>query len=42
VEHLPPEWKLLLYLYPKNVQDNLTPGQLRQLKTIVEEEYHGR
>lgn len=33
---------LLLYIYPKNVQDNLTPGQLRQLKNIVEEEYHGR
>lgn len=33
---------LLLYIYPKNVQGNLTPGQLRQLKTVVEEEYHGR
>lgn len=33
---------LLLYLYPKNIQDNLTPGQLHQLKTIVEEGYHGR
>ena len=33
---------LMLYIYPKNVQDNLTPSQLRQLKAIVEEEYHGR
>ena len=31
---------LLLFIYPKNVQDDLTPGQLRQLKQIVEEEYH--
>ncbi|MHB8867641.1 MAG: type II toxin-antitoxin system RelE/ParE family toxin [Thermoleophilia bacterium] len=33
---------LLLFIYPKNVQDDLTPDQLRQLKKIVEEEYHGR
>ena len=33
---------LLLFIYPKNVQDNLTPDQLRQLKKIVEEEYHER
>lgn len=32
---------LLLFIYPKNVQDDLTPDQLRQLKKIVEEEYHG-
>ncbi len=31
---------LLLFIYPKNVQDDLTPNQLRQLKKIVEEEYH--
>ncbi len=33
---------LLLLIYPKNVQDDLTPEQLRLLKKIVEEEYHGR
>lgn len=33
---------LLLFIYPKNVQDDLTPDQLRQLKKIVEEEYHER
>lgn len=33
---------LLLFIYPKNVQDDLTPDQLRQLKRIVEEEYHER
>ena len=33
---------LLLFIYPKNVQDNLTPDQLKQLKKIVEEEYHER
>jgi len=30
----------LLFIYPKNVQGNLTPDQLKQLKKIVEEEYH--
>ena len=30
---------LLLFIYPKNVQDNLTPDQLKQLKKVVEEEY---
>lgn len=30
---------LLLYAYPKSEQDNLTLGQLRQLKKIVEKEY---
>ncbi|MHB8881024.1 MAG: type II toxin-antitoxin system RelE/ParE family toxin [Thermodesulfovibrionales bacterium] len=30
---------LLLYSYPKNEQDNLTPEQLRQLKKIIEKEY---
>jgi mRNA-degrading endonuclease RelE of RelBE toxin-antitoxin system len=32
---------LLLFIYPKNVQGNLTDTQLKQLKKIVEEEYHG-
>lgn len=31
---------LLLFMYPKNVQDNLTQDQLKQLKKIIEEEYH--
>lgn len=30
---------LLLFIYPKNVQDDLTPGQLRALRMIVETEY---
>ncbi len=30
---------LLLYAYPKNEQDDLTPEQLKQLKKIVEKEY---
>ena len=33
---------LLLFVYPKNVQDNLTADQLKQLKKIVDEEYHER
>ena len=33
---------LLLFMYPKNVQENLTKDQLKQLKKIVEEEYHER
>lgn len=33
---------LLLFMYPKNVQGDLTPGQLRQLKKIVEDEYDER
>lgn len=28
-----------LYLYPKNVQDDLTPTQLRTLRKVVEEEF---
>jgi mRNA-degrading endonuclease RelE of RelBE toxin-antitoxin system len=32
---------LLLFVYPKNVQGNLTDTQLKQLKKIVEEKYHG-
>jgi mRNA-degrading endonuclease RelE of RelBE toxin-antitoxin system len=31
---------ILLFIYPKNMQDNLTSDQLKQLKMIVEEEYH--
>ena len=30
---------LLLFAYPKNVQDDLTEDQLRQLRKIVEGEY---
>jgi|APCry1669188970_1035186.scaffolds.fasta_scaffold43629_1 hypothetical protein len=33
---------LLLFMYPKNVQDNLTQNQLKQLKRIIEEEYNER
>jgi mRNA-degrading endonuclease RelE of RelBE toxin-antitoxin system len=33
---------LLLFMYPKNVQENLTQDQLKQLKKVVEEEYHER
>lgn len=33
-EHL-----LLLFIYPKNVQDNLSPAQLKALKQIVKDEY---
>jgi mRNA-degrading endonuclease RelE of RelBE toxin-antitoxin system len=32
---------LLLYIYPKNVQDDLSPAQLRALRQVVEEKYHG-
>jgi mRNA-degrading endonuclease RelE of RelBE toxin-antitoxin system len=31
---------LLLLIYPKNVQENLAKEQLRQLKRVIEEEYH--
>jgi hypothetical protein len=30
---------LMLFVYPKNVQDNLTDDQLKQLRRIVEGEY---
>jgi mRNA-degrading endonuclease RelE of RelBE toxin-antitoxin system len=30
---------LLLYLYAKNEQDDLTPDQLKALRRIIEEEY---
>lgn len=29
---------LMLFAYPKNVQDNLTPSQLKILKSLVEKE----
>ena len=31
---------LMLLMYPKNVQDDLSPAQLKILKQIVEEEYY--
>lgn len=31
---------LFLFIFPKNVQENLTQDQLKQLKKIIEEEYH--
>jgi len=34
-----PEVILMLFAYPKNVQDDLTPDQLKQLRKIVEGEY---
>lgn len=30
---------LLLFIYPKNVQDNLTHEQLKVLKSLVEQEF---
>ncbi len=30
---------LLLFVYAKNERDDLTPGQLEQLRRVVEEEY---
>lgn len=30
---------LMLLIYPKNVQDDLSPDQLRMLRAIVESEY---
>lgn len=30
---------LLLLMYPKSVQDNLSPAQLKTLRQIVEDEY---
>lgn len=33
---------LLLFIYPKNVQSNLTQDQLKLLRKILEEEYHER
>jgi len=31
---------LLLFVYSKSERDDLTAGQLRQLKAVVEREYH--
>jgi hypothetical protein len=33
------EQLLMLMMYPKNVQDNLSPAQLKTLRQIVEDEY---
>jgi mRNA-degrading endonuclease RelE of RelBE toxin-antitoxin system len=30
---------LMLFVYPKNVQDDLTPQQLKALKRVIDEEY---
>lgn len=30
---------LMLYIYPKNIKDDLSPSQLKALKKIVEKEY---
>jgi hypothetical protein len=30
---------LMLFMYPKNVRDDLTAAQVKLLRTIVEEEY---
>ena len=30
---------LMLFIYPKTEQDDLTPGQLKVLRQIIEEEY---
>lgn len=30
---------LMLMMYPKNVQDNLSPAQLKMLRQLVEDEY---
>ncbi len=32
---------LMLYIYAKNKQENLTPTETKMLSKIVEEEYHG-
>lgn len=37
--HVPGETILFLLAYPKNEQDDLTPSQLKILKTIVENEF---
>lgn len=31
---------LMLFMYPKNVRDDLSPDQLKKLKCIIDEEYH--
>ena len=37
--HLPGSTILFLLAYPKNEQENLTPTQLKVLKSIIETEY---
>jgi len=37
--HVPGNTILLLLAYPKNEQDNLTPDQLKILKSIIKTEY---
>lgn len=37
--HVPGSVILLLLAYPKNEQENLTPAQLKILKSIIETEY---
>lgn len=37
--HVPGSVILLLLAYPKNEQENLTPAQLKLLKSIIETEY---
>jgi mRNA-degrading endonuclease RelE of RelBE toxin-antitoxin system len=37
--NLPDSTILLLLAYPKNEQDNLTPEQLKILKSVIETEY---
>lgn len=32
---------LFLYIYPKNVQDDLTLNQVKALRQVVEAKYHG-
>jgi mRNA-degrading endonuclease RelE of RelBE toxin-antitoxin system len=31
---------LMLFIYPKNEQDGLSPAQTKALKLVVEESYH--
>jgi mRNA-degrading endonuclease RelE of RelBE toxin-antitoxin system len=37
--HVPGSTILMLLAYPKNEQDNLSPAQLKTLKSIIETEY---
>ena len=37
--HVPGSVILLLLAYPKNEQDNLSPAQLKFLKSIIETEF---
>jgi hypothetical protein len=36
---VPQDQLLLLFMYPKNERDDLTPDQLKRLRTIIETEY---